>query len=87
MTAPRSAGPSFTRWRVYQTGAYGRIQHNKPSYSVGEGGRIVEVHPYGNRRHDKPQYKVEGETVYETDAYGRVKQQKFDIKNEESRSK
>jgi hypothetical protein len=43
--------------------------------------------PHGNRRHDKPQYKVEGETVYETDAYGRVKQQKFDIKNEKSRSK
>jgi len=29
--------------RVYQTDAYGRIQHNKPSYSVGEDGRIVEV--------------------------------------------
>ncbi|MET0164699.1 MAG: hypothetical protein ABW318_06810 [Vicinamibacterales bacterium] len=36
--------------------------------------------------HDKPQYKVEGGKVYETDAYGR-EQQKFEIKNKDSRSK
>jgi hypothetical protein len=36
--------------------------------------------------HDKPQYEVEGDKVYETDAYGR-KQQKFEIKNKDSRSK
>jgi hypothetical protein len=34
--------------RVYQTDAYGRIQHNKPSYSVGEDGRIVEVQLSGS---------------------------------------
>ena len=44
--------------RVYQTDAYGRVQHNKPSYSVGEDGRIVEVDPYGNRQHHKQQYVI-----------------------------
>ena len=43
---------------MYQKDAYGRIQRDKPSYSVGEDGRIVQVDPYGNRRHDKPQYVV-----------------------------
>jgi hypothetical protein len=38
---------------VYQTDAYGRIQHNKPSYSVGKDARIVEVDPYGNKQHHK----------------------------------
>jgi hypothetical protein len=36
--------------RVYQPDAYGRIRHDKPSYSVGEDGRIVEVGPYGNKQ-------------------------------------
>ena len=43
--------------------------------------------PYGNRQLHKPQYKVEGGKVGETDAYGRVQQQKFIIKNEQRRSK
>jgi hypothetical protein len=37
--------------------------------------------------YDGPQYKVEGGKVYETDAYGRVQQQKFIIKDEQRRSK
>ncbi len=45
--------------RVHQTGAYGRVQHNKPSYAVGKDGRIVQTDGYGNKRYDKPQYKVE----------------------------
>jgi hypothetical protein len=73
--------------RVYQTDAYGRIQHNRPSYSVGKDGRVVPTDAYGNKRYDMPQYKVEGDKVYETDAYGRVQQQKFEIKNEKGRSK
>ena len=63
---------------MYQTDAYGRIQHNKPSYSIGEDGRIMEVDGYGNKQHDKPQYVIRKDRVYETDAYGRVKQ--FSIK-------
>jgi hypothetical protein len=35
----------------------------------------------------KPQYQVKDGKVYDTDAYGRVQQQKFEIKNEKSRSK
>ena len=112
---------------MYQTDAYGRIQHNKPSYSVEENGRIVEVDPYGNKQHYEQQYIIRKvrvyETnscdrthyhkpscnvgtagwssrltptatsdttsrrkVYETDAYGQVRQQKFEIKKEQGRS-
>ena len=44
--------------------------------------RVVPVDPYGNKLLHKPLHKVEGGKVYATDAYGRVRQQKFEIKNE-----
>jgi hypothetical protein len=34
--------------RIYQTDKYGNIQYNKPSYTVKESGRIVEVDKFGN---------------------------------------
>jgi len=46
----------------------------------------VQVDAFSNKRYDKPQYKVEGTKVFQTDAYGR-EWQKFEIKNEKSRSK
>jgi hypothetical protein len=51
--------------------------HHKPSYNVGKDGRVVPTDAYGNKRYDKPQYKVKDGKVYETEAYRRVKQQKF----------
>jgi hypothetical protein len=54
--------------RVYQTDAYGRIQYNKPSYSVAKYGRIVEVDPYGNKHYHKQQYVIRNDRVYESDA-------------------
>jgi hypothetical protein len=65
--------------RVYET-SYGRIQHHKPSWIVGKDGRVVQTDGYGNKRYDKPQYQVKDGKVYETDAYGNVRQQKFQIK-------
>ena len=64
-----------------------RARRHALRLSVGEDGRIVEVDPYGNSRHDKPQYVIRKDWVYEADSYGRVKQQKFEIKNKNSRSK
>ena len=37
--------------------------------------------PYGNKQLHKRQYKVVDGKVYETDAYGRVRKQKSQIKN------
>jgi hypothetical protein len=65
--------------RVYET-SYGRIQYHKPSWIVEKDGRVIQTDGYGNKRYDRRQYKVEGDKVYETDAYGR-KQQKFEIKS------
>jgi hypothetical protein len=50
---------------------------------VEKDGRVVQVDPYGNRQLHKQQHKVQGRKVYDTDAYGRVKQQKFEIKKEQ----
>ena len=54
-----TASVSTEELRVYQTDAYGRVQHNKPSYAVRKDGRVVQTDGYGNRRYDKAQYKVE----------------------------
>jgi hypothetical protein len=35
--------------------------------------------------YDRPQYKVVGGKVYETDAYGNVRQQKFQIKSQQKK--
>ena len=72
---------------MYETNSYGQIQHNKPSWIVEKDGRVVQTESYGSKRYDRPQYKVEGGKVYETDAYGRVQQQKFIIKDEQRRLK
>jgi hypothetical protein len=50
--------------RVYQTDTHGRTQHNKPSYSVGEDGRIVEVDPSGNKQYHRQQYLLKDGRVY-----------------------
>ena len=55
--------------------------------AFGKDGLVVPTDAYGNKRYDKLQFKVEGTKVYQTDLYGRVGQQKFEIKNEKSRSK
>ena len=46
-----------------------------------------DVDAYGNKQLHKPQYQVKDGKVYETDAYGRVKQQKLIIKDGQRRSK
>ena len=72
---------------VYEADSYGRVRYDKPSWILEKDGRVVQTDAYGNKRYDRPQYKVDGVKVYETDAYGRVQQQKFIIKNEQQRSK
>jgi hypothetical protein len=58
--------------RVHQTDAYGRVRHDKPSYSVGSDGRIVEVDQYGNKQYHKRQFIIRKDRVYETNSYGRI---------------
>jgi hypothetical protein len=73
------AGSHRGRRRDDTVDAYGNVKYGDPSYSVGEDGRIVEVDPYGNKQHHKPQYVIRKDRMYETDSYGRVKQQKLQI--------
>ena len=47
----------------------------------------MQTDAYGNKQYGKTQYQVKDGKVYETDAYGRVKRQKFEIKDEQGRSK
>ena len=72
--------------RVYEADSYGRIQYDKPSYAVGKDGRVVQTDAYGNNS-SKTRYQIKDGKVYETDRYGRVTQQKFEIRNKDSRSK
>ena len=56
---------------------YGRVRYDKSSYAVGKDGKVVQRVAYGNKR---TRYKVVGDKVYETDAYGNARQQKFQVK-------
>lgn len=53
--------------RVYRVDRYGNVKCSEPSYSVVKDDRIVEVDAYGSRQPQKP-----------TDAYGRLRRQKFE---------
>jgi len=46
---------------------------------VQRAGDRVRIHM---QRYDKPQYKVVGGNVYEIDAYGNVRQQRFQVKSQ-----
>ena len=72
---PKSVAPPVGT-RIYQTDAYGRVQHNQPSWVVKEGGRLVEVSPYGSEQSHKQQYVIKGNQVHQADFAGRVQHNK-----------
>ena len=72
---PRKSAPAAGT-KIYQTDAYGNVQHHKPSLVVKSDGRIQPVDAYGNVQSHKPGFQVQGNRVYQTDPYGNVQSHK-----------
>ena len=66
--------------RVYHADFTGRIQHDKPSWTVRDDGRVVENDAFGNAQYHKQQYVVKDGKVYSADATGRAKQPAYEIR-------
>jgi hypothetical protein len=58
--------------RIYQTDSLGKIQYNKPSYTLQKDGRIIETDTVGNKQYDKQQYQIKGGKTYTVDSLGNI---------------
>ena len=66
--------------RVYHADAAGNIKHNKPSWTVGKDGRVMQNDVLGNPQYHKPQYIIEDAKVYAAGVTGQAKRPAFAIK-------
>jgi len=61
---------------VYQQDKYGKTQYHKPSYSVRQDGRVIEVDTYGHKQYQKQQYQVKEGKVYSASPTGQIQYDK-----------
>ena len=61
---------------IYQTDSVGNIQHQKPSYTVRNDGRVIQTDPYGNKQYHKQQFQIKGDKIYQTDSVGNIQYNK-----------
>ena len=70
--------------RASQRDTQGNTQHQKPSYTAQQNGRIVETDATGNKQYHRQQYLMKDGKVYQTDSLGNVQYHKpsFAIQND-----